>query len=101
MLGFFAIVVSKLELGRVERQILATDLVIGTDDAALNQGPEAFDRIGVDRADNILTLAMVDGTMRDLLARDSAQAPSVGKAASHSSMVIWWMRLAATCRLPL
>ena len=35
-----------------------------TDDAALNDRPEALNRIGVNRADNVLGLGVVDGGMR-------------------------------------
>jgi len=34
--------------------------VEGADDTALDNAPKAFNRIGVDRADNILPLCMVD-----------------------------------------
>lgn len=43
-----AIVIPKLELGNVERQVLEADLVIGADNATLNQAPENFESPGVD-----------------------------------------------------
>ena len=45
-----AIVISELKLRDVQRQIFAADLVITAHDAALEDAPEAFNRIGVDRA---------------------------------------------------
>jgi hypothetical protein len=41
------IVIAKFEFGNIERQIFAVDLVISSDNAALDERPEAFNRIGV------------------------------------------------------
>jgi len=54
------IVVSELEFGDVEREILFADLVECAHHAALNDRPEAFDGVRVDRASNILVSAMVN-----------------------------------------
>jgi hypothetical protein len=59
------VVVAELELGDVQREILLADLVERADDAALDEGPEAFDRVRVDRADDVLALGMVDRRMLD------------------------------------
>lgn len=48
------IVVPELELRDVQRQIFAANFVVTADNPALNQRPEAFDCIGVDRANNML-----------------------------------------------
>jgi hypothetical protein len=40
-------VVAKLKLSHVERQVFAADLVIGADHAALEDAPEAFNRVRV------------------------------------------------------
>ncbi len=48
------VVVPKLELGDVERQILCADLVERANNAPLKDRPKAFNRVGVDRADNVL-----------------------------------------------
>lgn len=61
-----AVVVPETELGDVERQILLADFVERAHHAALNQGPEAFDGIGVDRARNILARVVLDEEMRVL-----------------------------------
>lgn len=55
------IVVAELELGDVERQILRTDLMERADKAALKDRPEAFDCVGVNRADNVLAVSVSDG----------------------------------------
>lgn len=62
--GVEAVVVSELKLRDVQRQIFLADFVEAADDAALEDAPEAFNRVGVDRADNILPAAMVDGAVR-------------------------------------
>ena len=57
-----SVVIPELELCNVERQIFLADLVEGADDAALDQRPEAFDGLSVDRADDVLAARMVNGT---------------------------------------
>lgn len=47
-----SIVVAKLELSNVQRQILVADLVEAPHDATLNQRPEALDCVGVDDSGN-------------------------------------------------
>jgi hypothetical protein len=54
-----AIVILELELSNVERQIFAADLVISLRHSALDERPEAFDPIGMDRADDVLALRVV------------------------------------------
>jgi hypothetical protein len=55
-----AIIIAKLELCNVEMQVLFTDLVESANDPALENASEAFNRVGVNRADDILALGMVD-----------------------------------------
>jgi hypothetical protein len=68
-IGIMPIIVAELELRNVERQILAADLVIAAHDAALNQRPKAFNRVGVNGTNNMLALAMVNNTMRVAIAQ--------------------------------
>ena len=56
-----AVVVPELELRDVQRQILGADLVERADDPALEDRPEAFNRVRVDRTDNILAGRVIDG----------------------------------------
>jgi hypothetical protein len=58
------VVVPELKFRDVQRQIFATDLVIGADNAALEDAPEAFNRVGVDRTDNVIAAALADDMMR-------------------------------------
>ena len=52
--GVLAVIVSELKLRNIERQIFAADLVIATDDTALNQRPEVLNCVGMDRTDYVL-----------------------------------------------
>lgn len=56
-----AVVVSKLELGNVERQILFADLVERAHHAALDDRPEAFDGVRMDRASDVFIAAVMNG----------------------------------------
>jgi len=58
-----SIIIADLELGDIEGQILFARLVESADHAALDQRPEAFNCIGMDRADDTLhnILASVSG----------------------------------------
>src|SRR5579863_3504026 len=55
-----AVIIAELELRNIERQILFADLMERADHAALNQRPEALNRVGVNCADNVFTLGVVD-----------------------------------------
>src|SRR4051794_14999626 len=57
-IGVVPVVVAELKFRDVQRQILGADLVERADDPALNQRPEAFNRLGVDRAVNVFLGAM-------------------------------------------
>jgi hypothetical protein len=73
------IVVSVLKLSDVERHVFAADFVEGSHDAALKDRPETFNRIGVDRADNIFAAVVSDDTMRIFFAKMPIAAVIVGR----------------------
>ena len=58
--GVIAVIIAELELGDIPRKVLFADLVERADHAALNQRPEAFNRVGMDRADKVIALGVVD-----------------------------------------
>jgi hypothetical protein len=58
------VVVAELKLIQVQRKVLFADVVIGADNPALEQRPEAFDVVGMDFAANVLILRMLDGFVR-------------------------------------
>jgi len=56
-----AIVKAKRELVQIQREIVRAYLVVGANHATLEQRPERFNRVCVDRSDHILLFGMVDG----------------------------------------
>jgi hypothetical protein len=59
------VVVSKLKFSDIQMQIFLADLVIGSDNAALEDRPEAFNRVGVNCANDVLANCMIDKLMRE------------------------------------
>lgn len=59
-----AVVVPELKFSDVQRQIFTADLVIGTDHAALEDAPKAFNRVRMHGADNVVAAALADDPMR-------------------------------------
>src|SRR2546426_10459910 len=55
--GVLAVVMTEAELGQVERQVRPGDLVVATDDAALQERPEAIEGLRVDVAADVLARA--------------------------------------------
>jgi hypothetical protein len=58
-----AVVVAKHKFIQVQGQVLVTDVVVGADDAALQQRPEVFNVVGMDASANILVIVMANNTM--------------------------------------
>lgn len=54
----------ELKLRDAHWQIFFADLVEAADDAALEQRPEAFSRVRVNSADNVLLRGVLNATMR-------------------------------------
>jgi hypothetical protein len=61
--GVIAVVVSKLEFGNVQMEVLLAHLMERPDDAALNNGPKALNRLGMNNAMNVFMRPMIDGLM--------------------------------------
>jgi hypothetical protein len=59
-----AIVVAELKLGNIERHVFGADFVEAANDTALEDGPEALNRVGVDSTDDILPNAVIDRSVR-------------------------------------
>ena len=57
------IVIAELELGNIERHIFPAHFVECADHATLEDRPKAFNRVGMDSADNIMTRGVMDGFM--------------------------------------
>jgi hypothetical protein len=73
-----AIIIPELELCNVKMQVFLADIVECADDPALNDAPKALDCVGVDSADNVLALRMVDGGVRIGLAEAVIANPLIG-----------------------
>lgn len=58
-----AVIVPPREFGNVKREILPADLVEGSHDAALEDAPEALNRVSMDGTDNIVFGLMPNGMM--------------------------------------
>jgi hypothetical protein len=72
-----SIVVAELEFRNIQRHIFGAHFMECADNAALKDGPETFDRVRVDCADYILTLGVINDTMRELLAQLPIPGPLV------------------------
>jgi hypothetical protein len=62
-LGIVAMIVAEGELSQIERQILPGEMMKAAHHAALEQGPEGFDAVGVDYALYVFMIAMADNFM--------------------------------------
>jgi hypothetical protein len=60
-----SVVISELELSDVKMQILPADLVEGSDNSTLQDRPEAFNRVGVNRTDDVLANGVINGLVRE------------------------------------
>jgi hypothetical protein len=52
-IGIIAIVVAELKLRQIHRQIFLTDVVVGTDNASLQERPKRLDVVGMHLAANV------------------------------------------------
>jgi len=75
--------VAELKFVDVERQVSLGNLVEGADDAALQQAPKAFNRLRVDRADDVLIVRVPDDLMRVLGGEAAIANPFVGYEQRH------------------
>jgi hypothetical protein len=65
-IGVIAVVVTEFKLGNVQRHVLGADLVECANHAALEDAPKAFNRVRVNRADNVFLRAVANGSVRKL-----------------------------------
>jgi hypothetical protein len=71
------VIVPELKFRDVEWQILGADLVERADHATLEDRPKAFDRVCVDRADDILAGSMADNVVRIILVQPPIADPFI------------------------
>src|ERR1700694_1327708 len=79
-----AVIVAELELGDVQRQILFADLVESAYHTAFDDRPEAFNGVGVDRADDVMPGAVVDDAMTIFEAKSVVSGVIVRAKQAHS-----------------
>jgi len=65
--GVLSIVIPKLKLSDVKMQIFPANLMVRPNNTTLEDRPESFNRIRVDRANDMLTDGVVDGLMGETM----------------------------------
>jgi hypothetical protein len=73
-----AIIIAKLELSDIERQVFCADFVERADDAALENAPETFNRLGVNGTDNVLPFSVVNGGVGIVFVETLVADPLIG-----------------------
>src|SRR6185437_15800340 len=78
------IVISELKLRYVQRQIFLAHFVETADDAPLKDAPEAFNRVGVNRANDVTTGLVIDALVRPaILSESMIRASLIGSDQAH------------------
>lgn len=72
-----AVVVSELKLRNVQRHIFGRHFVERADHASFEDRPETFNRVGVNRADNVLAFVVIDSQARILAQIVAVSGPRV------------------------
>ena len=76
------VIIAELGLGNVDWQVPFADFMVGADHGPLHQRPEAFNRVCVNRANNIVALRMVNSDMREVLVQVLVANPLIQCRAS-------------------
>src|SRR6185437_12063388 len=78
------IVVSELKFSDVQRKVFLADFVEAADDAALKDAPESFNRVGVNRADDVTASLVIDALVRPtVLSESMIRASLIGSDQAH------------------
>ena len=72
-----AVIIAELEFGDVERQVLSGYFMECTNDTALEDRPETFNRIRVDRTNDVLALAVVNDAVREVFVERAIADPLI------------------------
>src|ERR1700732_727365 len=73
-----AVIIPELELSDIEGKVFCTDFVERTDDTALEDAPEAFNRLGVNGTDDVLPLGVVNGRVWIIVVEALVAYPLIG-----------------------
>jgi hypothetical protein len=74
----FAVIIPELEFGDIEREIFFADFVKCADHAALDERPEAFNRLSVNDASDVLANAMINAAERIFVGQFAVAGRGVG-----------------------
>src|SRR5260221_11886612 len=72
------IIVAELEFSDIQRHVFGAHLVKRAHHAALEDRPEALNRLGMNRADDVLALGVVNGRVRIFLVEFFVALPLIG-----------------------
>jgi len=78
-----AVVIPELKFRHIERQIFLADFVERADYTTLEDRPESFNCIGMDCANHIFPLRMIDHLVRILFAKVTVTHPLIGHKQAH------------------
>lgn len=73
-----AIIVPELELCNVKMQVFLAHVMESTNDTALEDAPEALNRIGMHRANDVLPMRVIDSDVRECLFEIAIARPLIG-----------------------
>src|SRR6266404_3035486 len=77
--GILAVVMAKLELGKIKRQIFLAHVMVRAHDSAFEQAPERFEIVGMDLAAHVLMRLMVHLFVRKHLAEIAIASGLIGR----------------------
>ena len=77
--GIAPMIMPELEFVDIERHVGIGHLMVGANHASFQQRPETFDVLSVNRADDILSLSMINGLMRVGGAKTTIADPLIGR----------------------
>jgi hypothetical protein len=89
--GILAVIVAELKFGNVQRHLFLAHFMECADHAALEDGPKAFDCVGVDRAYNVLALRMINHAVRKFPVQLTISNPLI-RARRRSSALLHQIR---------
>jgi hypothetical protein len=79
------VVIAELEFSDVQMQIFLADLMECPDDSALEDGPEAFNCIGVNCANDMLANGVIDRLMREAALQTAIAGVSISAEQANAS----------------
>jgi hypothetical protein len=72
------VIIPELEFGNIQREIFLADFVEGSDHAALQDRPKAFDGLRMDSSDDVLAASMINSGMGVVLGKGIVAPELIG-----------------------